>query len=243
MKPIIYGLAFLFGYLFSSCQVNVKPIHGNGNLIQKEIAITDYRVISVAGNKLQVEYTHSDETPHLSVECDENLFPLFKIHTSHDTLLIEPKKEGFLMNPTRFVIQTRSSAIETLSMAGDVSFTAMDSLIVPDLAIHMAGKCLVKAESLDISRLTLNIAGKCQTDLRGKAGQVDLNLAGKCDYNAPDLQAKELTCRTAGACSLHVFVTDTIDLKPVGACDLYYKGDPHIIRQGVNMGTIQKIEE
>ena len=82
MKPIICGLVFSLGLLCASCRVNVKPIDGNGTIIQKEIAITDYRVISVAGNELQVEYTRSDETPRLSVECDENLLSLVKIHTS-----------------------------------------------------------------------------------------------------------------------------------------------------------------
>ena len=225
MKPIICGLVFSLGLLCASCRVNVKPIDGNGTIIQKEIAITDYRVISVAGNKLQVEYTRSDETPRLSVECDENLLSLVKIHTSHDTLFIEPEEEGFLMNPTRFVVQTCSSDIETLNMAGDVLFDVLDSLAIPRLALNMAGKCHARANALDIQHLTLNIAGKCQTDLYGKAGRVELNLAGQCDYDALNLQTRELLCRTAGSCSLHVFVTDKIDLKPVGVCNLYYKGD------------------
>ena len=147
------------------------------------------------------------------------------------------------MQPTRFVVQTRSTELATVNMAGDVSFEVQDSLASNHLAVNMAGKCRVGAQAVDIQKLELNIAGKCETDLHGQAANVTLNLAGKCDYEALGLKTGQLTCNTAGSCSLQVYVTDRIELHPVGICNLSYKGNPQIIQEGVNVGNIKQINE
>lgn len=237
-----YGLVVLLGVLLASCRVNVKPIDGNGTIVEKEIAIADYHVVSAVGNELQIQYEQSAETPRLKLECDENLLPLLTIYVANDSLVIEPKREGLLMKPTHLVVKTNSADLSRINLAGDVSFEAKDSLVVSDLALSMAGKCKVHAQALDAQRLELNIAGKCQTDFQGKAKLVDLSLAGQCDYEALALQTEELVCKTAGKCSLHVFVTDKIDVSLAGACHLYYKGDPQIVQQGVAIGTVEKIQ-
>ena len=219
MKKIAYlFIVCLVG--LTACHWNVRQVKGNGTIIQKEIPIADYKYVSATGNNLEIEYTNSDEAPALSVECDENIWPLVEIRVSNDTLTIEPKPGEVLMQPTRFVVQTRSTELATVNMAGDVS-----------------------AQAVDIQKLELNIAGKCETDLHGQAANVTLNLAGKCDYEALGLKTGQLTCNTAGSCSLQVYVTDRIELHPVGICNLSYKGNPQIIQEGVNVGNIKQITE
>ena len=242
MKKIAYlFIVCLVG--LTACHWNVRQVKGNGTIIQKEIPIGDYRYVSATGNNLEIEYTNSDEAPALSVECDENIWPLVEIRVSNDTLTIEPKPGEVLMQPTRFVVQTRSTELATVNMAGDVSFEVQDSLASNHLAVNMAGKCRVGAQAVDIQKLELNIAGKCETDLHGQAANVTLNLAGKCDYEALGLKTGQLTCNTAGSCSLQVYVIDRIELHPVGICNLSYKGNPQIIQEGVNVGNIKQINE
>lgn len=242
MKKIVY-LCMLCLVGLTACHWNVRQVKGNGTIIQKEIPIGDYKYVSATGNNLEIEYTNSDEAPALSVECDENIWPLVEIRVSNDTLTIEPKPGEILMQPTRFVVQTRSTELSTVSMAGNVSFEVQDSLASNHLAVNMAGKCRVGAQAVDIQKLELNIAGKCETDLHGQAANVTLNLAGKCDYEALGLKTGQLTCNTAGSCSLQVYVTDRIELHPVGICNLSYKGNPQIIQEGVNVGNIKQINE
>ena len=156
---------------------------------------------------------------------------------------IEPKPGEILMSPTHFVVQTCSKELATVNLAGDVDFAVQDSLKSNRLTVNMAGKCLISAQALDIHHLELNLAGKCETDLHGKAENVELNLAGKCDYEALSLETGSLKCNTAGSCSLQVFVNDRIELHPVGICNLSYKGNPQIVQEGVNVGNIKQITE
>lgn len=242
MKKIAYGLIVCLVGL-TACHWNVRQVKGNGTIIQKEIPIADYKYVSATGNNLEIQYTNSAEAPALSVECDENIWPLVEIRVSNDTLTIEPKPGEILMAPTRFVVQTRSTELATVSLAGDVGFAVQDSLVTNRLAVNMAGKCTVGAQTVDIQHLTLNIAGKCETNLHGKAENVELNLAGAADYDALGLETRRLTCNTAGSCSLQVFVTDQIELHPVGVCNLSYKGNPQITQKGVNAGSIKQISE
>ena len=242
MKKIAY-LCMLCLVGLTACHWNVRQVKGNGTIIQKEIPIADYKYVSATGNNLEIEYTNSDEAPALSVEGGENIWPVVDIRVSNDTLTIEPKPGEVLMQPTRFVVQTRSTELATVNMAGDVSFEVQDSLASNHLAVNMAGKCRVGAQAVDIQKLELNIAGKCETDLHGQAANVTLNLAGKCDYEALGLKTGQLTCNTAGSCSLQVYVTDRIELHPVGICNLSYKGNPQIIQEGVNVGNIKQINE
>lgn len=243
MKKIICGLVAALGLTLSACRVNVKPVDGNGIMVQQTVNIDDYRVISVAGNAVQVQYVQGSETPSLTVECDENLFSLMDIYTSNDSLYIEPKPEGLLMNPTKFVVRTGSAALQAVNIAGDAAFEAADSLVVPQLELNMAGKSRIEAKALDVRQLVLNLAGSCRTDLAGRAGTVDLNIAGQCNYEALGLQTDSLLCKSAGSCSARVYVTDKIDLSPVGVFNLSYKGNPQIVQKGVNAGTVEHIAE
>ena len=242
MKKIAYWfIGCLVG--LTACQWNVRQVEGNGTIIQKEIPIADYKYVSATGNNLEIQYTRSDEAPALSVSCDENIWPLVEIRVSNDTLTIEPKPGEILMSPTHFVVQTCSKELATVNLAGDVDFAVQDSLKSNRLTVNMAGKCLISAQNLDIHHLELNLAGKCETDLHGKAENVELNLAGKCDYEALSLETGSLKCNTAGSCSLQVFVNDRIELHPVGICNLSYKGNPQIVQEGVNVGNIKQITE
>ncbi len=243
MKKIICGWVAVLGLTLSACHVNVKPVDGNGILVEKEVNIDDYRVISVAGNAVQVQYVQADETPSLTVECDENLFSLMDIYTSNDSLYIEPKPEGLLMHPTKFVVRTGSSGIQAVNIAGDAAFEVSDSLVVPQLELNMAGKSRINAKALNVQQLELNLAGSCRSELGGKAERADLNIAGQCTYEAVALQTGTLTCKSAGSCSARVYVTDKIDLSPVGVFNLSYKGDPQIVQKGVNAGTMERIAE
>lgn len=238
-----YGFIALLGILLASCRVNVKPIDGNGTIVEKEIAIKNYHIVSAIGNNLQIQYEQSAEIPRLTLECDENLLPLITIYVANDSLVIEPKREGLLMNPTHLMVKTNSADLSRINLAGNVLFEVNDSLVVSDLTLNMAGKCKVHTQALNAQQLELNIAGKCQTNFQGRAKQVDLSLAGQCNYDALRLQTENLVCRTAGECTLRVFVTDNLDVSLAGACNLYYKGEPKITQQSVSIGKIEKINE
>ena len=62
-------LITLTGFAFTN-----EKVEGNGNIITKEISISDYNEISTVG-VMEFVYEQSDAAPYLKIMIDENLFP------------------------------------------------------------------------------------------------------------------------------------------------------------------------
>lgn len=80
-------LITLTGFAFTN-----EKVEGNGNIITKEISISDYNEISTVG-VMEFVYEQSDAAPYLKIMIDENLFPLLKAQVDGKELIIGPEKD------------------------------------------------------------------------------------------------------------------------------------------------------
>ena len=69
-----------------------NTIKGDGNIITKEISISDYDEISYVG-KVNIEYEQSNASPFFKITIDENILPHLDIKINGKTLIIQPKNE------------------------------------------------------------------------------------------------------------------------------------------------------
>ena len=69
-----------------------NTIEGDGNIITKEISISDYDEISYVGN-VNIEYEQSNASPYLKLTTDENILSHLDIKIKGKTLIIPPKDE------------------------------------------------------------------------------------------------------------------------------------------------------
>ena len=69
-----------------------NTIKGDGNIITKEISISDYDEISYVG-KVNIKYEQSNASPFFKITIDENILPHLDIKIKGKTLIIQPKNE------------------------------------------------------------------------------------------------------------------------------------------------------
>ena len=74
-----------------------NTIKGDGNIITKEISISDYDEISYVG-KVNIEYEQSNASPFFKITIDENILPHLDIKIKGKTLIIQPKDEKKYFN-------------------------------------------------------------------------------------------------------------------------------------------------
>ena len=169
-----------------------NTIKGDGNIITKEISISDYDEISYVG-KVNIEYEQSNASPFFKITIDENILPHLDIKIKGKTLIIQPKDEkkyfngnsyGLNLQPTVCEIKTSSRELKEISAVGGGEFIAKSPL---------------KADKLDIS-----IAGSSTInfDKQLEARKINFSVAGSGDINATQLKVDNLDCSVAGSGSI-----------------------------------------
>lgn len=128
-----------------------NTIKGDGNIITKEISISDYDEISYVG-KVNIEYEQSNASPFFKITIDENILPHFEIKVKGKTLIIQPKDErkyfngnsyGLNLQPTVCEIKTNSRELKEISAVGGGEFVAKSPLKVDKLDISIAGSSTI----------------------------------------------------------------------------------------------------
>ena len=159
-----------------------NTIKGDGNIITKEISISDYDEISYVG-KVNIKYEQSNASPFFKITIDENILPHLDIKIKGKTLIIQPKNEkkyfngnsyGLNLQPTVCEIKTSSRELKEISAVGGGEFVIQSPL---------------KADKLDIS-----IAGSSTInfDKQLEARKINFSVAGSGDINATQLKVDNL---------------------------------------------------
>ena len=130
-----------------------NTIKGDGNIITKEISISDYDEISYVG-KVNIKYEQSNASPFFKITIDENILPHLDIKIKGKTLIIQPKNEkkyfngnsyGLNLQPTVCEIKTSSRELKEISAVGGGEFIAKSPLKTDKLDISIAG-CIPLSE-------------------------------------------------------------------------------------------------
>ena len=194
--------------------ITEKTVDGNGNVITKEISISDYNEISTVG-VMEFIYEQSDAAPYLKVTIDENLFPLLKINVEGKELKVGPKRinessrngNTYNLNPTTFKVVTNSREIKELNVVSSGDFIIASPINISKLEINMAGSgnILLKkkvegnklevnlassgsvvASDIDLRGVECSLAGSGFIQIGGKAEQAEYNLAASGSIKAYD---------------------------------------------------------
>jgi hypothetical protein len=181
--------------LAGSCALlHAEKIKGNGNVITKEIPVSDFKSVTVGPgvecngrffNKSRYQspvlnYTQTAGAFALSVTMDENLFPYLEIKSGDDELSVRTQK-GIVINPSRLEINASSKELKKVTVSGCIDF--------------------VTANAFKSDRLEIGISGASDVKINHPA-QIDrfsVGISGAGDLIAEQLTCKEVECNISGA--------------------------------------------
>lgn len=265
-------------FLFLTCLLiawtgsvaTAKTVDGNGNVITKEISISDYNEISAAG-VWEFVYEQSDAAPYLKITIDENLFPLLQAEVDGKELKIGPKRVNgnrltgntYNLNPTAFKVVTNSREIKELNVASSGNFIIAGPIDINKLEVNMAGsgKVLIEkrvkgnkleinmagsgdviASDVDLSSAECSMAGSGFIQLGGKADRAEYNQAGSGGIKAFDCFVTKAECNISGSGTVQANAREHIEANIVGSGKVYYKGDPTTSKSIIGSGKLKKVD-
>lgn len=254
--------------VFSGFAGTTKTVKGNGNVITKEISISDYNEISTVGVQ-EFVYEQSDAAPYLKVTIDENLLSLLKIQVDGKELKVEPKKinetsrhgNAYQLDPTTFKVVTNSRELKELNVVSSGDFIISGPININKLEINMAGSgnillkkrttgnkleinlassgCVI-ASDIHLKDIECSLAGSGLIQVEGSSEQAEYNLAASGNIKANDCISEKTECNIVGSGSIHAYAKDRLEANIVGSGNVYYKGDPIISKSILGSGKLKK---
>lgn len=245
-----------------------ETIDGNGNVITKEISISDYNEISTS-NVMEFVYEQSDAAPFLQITIDENLFPYLQAQVDGKELKVYPKKKNdinltgknYNLNPTTFKVVTNSRVLKELNVATPGQFIIAGPLNISKLEINMAGSGSVIAEKrvtgnkmevnmagsgevkvldIDLTGVECSMAGSGHIRVGGKADRAEYNMAGSGSIKAGECSTTKAECNLTGSGTVEANVREHIEANIVGSGHVYYKGDPTTSKSIIGSGKLKQ---
>lgn len=248
--------------------ITQKTVDGNGNIIAKEISISDYNEISTVG-VIEFVYEQSDAAPFLEIMIDENLFPLLKVEVEGKELKVGPKRinengrngNSYNLNATTFKVVTNSREIKELNVVSSGNFVIASPINISKLEINMAGsgnillKKKVEGHKLEINLASsgsivaseihlkdveCSLAGSGFIQIAGNAEQGEYNLAASGSIKAYDCLTGKVECNIAGSGNIEANAKNRLEANIVGSGNVYYKGDPITSKSIIGSGRLKK---
>ena len=252
-------------FLLNGC-IPIQIVQGNGNVITREISITDYNILEVGAGSLEMHYEQSDEAPYLQVRVDENIYDMYEfLVMDGNKLVIRPKKEyrsNHNFKPTEFSIVTNSRELQKAAIAGSCKFYVnsplttdelklemagsgmallRDTVQVRDMNINMAGSASMQFIALYCEEFDADIAGSGDIKVAGSAHEAEFDIAGSGRVSAFDFQTKRVSASIAGSGDVDISVSEHIELKVAGSGHIRYKGDPTVSSKIAGSGKAEKV--
>lgn len=174
MNKIILVLIYLSSIFSFAHAKELVEIKGNGNVITKEIPVSEYTRIKVSGNinngnksllsnrkKPVFNYTQAIGPSSLQVTTDENLFSHLDIRVSNGSLIISTQNNERLL-ATRLDVNGQSPRLENAIIGGSFQFIPQTELNADNLniavnnnselscdkSIHVNNICVIKVNGV-----------------------------------------------------------------------------------------------
>jgi hypothetical protein len=228
-----FSLLFFTFPFFISCQFARNGIiHGNYNLVNQRIDITDYDeiVLSIPAEVLYQQF--SDSTPYLQIHTDENIFEALDVKIEARKLILNVKNDS-IIHPSKLTVYTSSHNLQQVSVAGSGEIYLKGEVNARNFNLEIAGSGDLQADSLLCETIKVRIAGSGSVRLTGASLNAHFSIAGSGDINARKFFAGESKCSIAGSGNIYTFVGEKLDASISGSGDIIYTGEPATVNSSI----------
>ena len=230
-----------FALFFQSCVIELRTIKGSGNIVSKEISISDYAEIEV-GSAAEIVYEQKTiREPYLQINVDDNILPLLDIRIDDNRLIIRTKDNSNI-SPSKFRVYTNSSSIERVKLAGSGEIHLKGEVNSKKLNIELSGSGDVIADSLYCDKFDMSVAGSGTVRLKGASNESKFSVAGSGDIRGYNFTVDNLVTNIAGSGDIQITVGSSLKASIAGSGTLKYQGNPEEVdTKVVGAGEIKKV--
>jgi hypothetical protein len=135
---------------------NFFGVKRNGEIVAKEITVTDFSEIKLSAPADVIYEQKPDAAPYLRVETDENVVDLLNISVKNDELVVGIKERKSI-SFSKYLIYTNSKQLSDIQVSGS-----------GDVVVNQ----------LRCGKLNASVAGSGNINLEGKADNTVLSVTG-----------------------------------------------------------------
>lgn len=221
-----------------------KKVTGNGQVVSREISISDYTEIYLGENIYpdnQNTFTRKSNNNSLFFNCsqnlgnkaclaistDENIVSLLEIKVNNHKLSIQ-SKEGYQVYPTKFVIHSNSTTLEKVEVYSSIDLNIPDGITSETLSLHVSGSGDVSIERF------AHISTSCEFSIIGSGDlqvkrlacpKMKATILGSGDMNINgEVRNGELYAYGSGDINAYELIVDDLICKVGGSGDIYASG-------------------
>lgn len=238
MKKIASVIVLLILSAQLSAQMYSKKIKGNGNSTTTERSVSDYDKIGVAGN-FNIALVKGKEGK-ITIKTDENLLEYIITEVENGELKIKTKKGYQIQTKNNIEITIPFEDIESVALAGSGKITSEDIINTSNLNLSLSGSgdLTLKVATKNLNSST---AGSGNITLNGYTNNFNLSIAGSGNVNAYNLKSDIATIKIAGSGNAKVNAINEIHGSSAGSGNIYYSGNPTIVKvKSVGSGSVKK---
>lgn len=200
-KGIIACLVLIvIASLSISCKNINNSITGDGNVVTKEISISDYSKVD-AGGVVTVIYKQSEtDMEKLTIEIDENLLEHLDVTVEDGTLKIRTDKKQQSINPSKFNIYTSSKEITDVNISGVSKFIAEGDIKADELEVTGSGVSNISLMTVRANKVQCEMSGTSKLKASDVIVDKKLNLlsSGTSKMEINRLEVSDLTISSSG---------------------------------------------
>lgn len=219
-------LLLLLTFTISNAQFN-KKIKGEGNVITKNISVSEYDAVSSAGI-FKVTLVEGAEG-NITLSAEENFFEYIDIYTENNKLKIEVKN-NIQLNPSgknSIEVTVPVQQINALSLAGSGSIVSNTVLNADNFKVSLAGSGSLEVK-VQAQHTKASVAGSGKMELSGTTENLKVSVAGSGKTHAENLKADTVELSVAGSGHVTVYSSDAIKASVAGSGNVEYRGNPEI---------------
>lgn len=242
VNKLIIGL--LVALAMVSCNINLNGrgiIKGNGNIVKKELVVTDYDKVKINGSQSFIYEQKTQDAAKLFVEIDENLAEYVKAKVSGGKL--EIYLDGVnSYSLTKFVVSSNSKNLSEVSVSGSGKFISDGQIKADDVMLKVSGSGKINLNKLVVGSVTSSVSGSGNVTLKGMAQSSNLSVSGSGSIDVYELSQSESTCSVSGSGRIKTTAKDKLKLSVSGSGEIEYAGNAHVEQSKSGSGKIVKLD-
>lgn len=199
-------------------------VKGNGNVVSREISVSSFIRLHIAGHGL-VELYQSDEEKVI-IETDENLQEYFDVQNSGRTLYVTAGAKFRTPVYTRCIIRIYCRQMDVLYIRNEKA-----DLVCPE-QISLTTPVEIKVQSVGNTSLNINapaikILSQCHgnVSMKGKCESIEIKNQGHGDFSSRELMADKLSLKNMAEGNVELFAEKEITISHMGHGYIHYYGN------------------
>ena len=215
-----YSILSTISFLIISCSRSIK---GEGEIINKEIKISQIKEISAHGS-YRLIYLYDIYSPRIVIESYKNLIENLKIEDSNGKLSISESRK--VSNPDLYNIYLYNKQIEKFDIHDNVHVDINTQLRVSKLTINLDDTTKFIANTVIANDINVQLKNDAKINLRGSSNNLTLLAHDSSDFTAPFFELSEAQVELSDVANAELAVKSKLQGKISDNTKLTVIGNP-----------------